>query len=52
MGLVRDGNVPAILRALEYAVGKPRNAPEDNEALAKAGLTVIVQRLDSPKEEK
>ena len=49
MGLVRESNPAAVLRAVEYLAGKPRNAPEDNEALAKAGLTVIVQRLDSPK---
>jgi len=44
MGLVRDGNVPAILRAVEYLAGKPPNATEDNEAIRQS-LTVVVQSL-------
>jgi len=44
MGLVRDGNAPAILRAVEYLAGKPPNATEDNEAIRQS-LTVVVQSL-------
>ena len=49
MGLVRDGNPPAVLRAVEYLAGKPAAAKEDNDAL-RDGLTVIVQSLAAPKE--
>ena len=44
MGLVREGNAPAILRAVEYLAGKPPNATEDNEAIRQS-LTVVVQSL-------
>ena len=49
MDLVRDGNPPAVLRAVEYLAGKPAAAKEDNDAL-RDGLTVIVQSLAAPKE--
>lgn len=36
MGLVRGGNAPAVIRAVEYIIGKPKSAPEDRAALEKA----------------
>lgn len=44
MLLVRDGNAPAVLRAVEYLAGRPKNADEDNAAI-REGLTVVVHSL-------
>lgn len=41
MALVRDGNPPAVLRAVEYLAGKPRSADEDLAAVQKAGVTAL-----------
>lgn len=42
--LIREGNVPAILKASEWVMGRPPAAGEDNDA-AREGLTVVVQKL-------
>lgn len=51
MGLVRDGNPIAVLRAVEYVAGKPPAAKEDNDAL-RDGITVVVQSLAEAKKGK
>lgn len=48
MDLVREGNPPAVIKAVEYLAGKPPNAKADNDAIEK-GLTVIVQSLAETK---
>lgn len=37
MALVREGNAPAVIRAVEYLAGRPKNADEDNAAIRASG---------------
>ena len=52
MGLVRDGNPPAVLRAVEYLAGKPRSATEDLDAMRQGSAGVVAALAGLTRDEK